>query len=181
VRPYEPPGLWEAVSFNGSQKYVQDVGEGNYRRSLYTFWKRQSPPPAMLIFDAPSREFCTLRRSRSNTPLQALTLLNDPQFVETSRAFAQRMMLEGGDSFERRAIYGFRLVTSRMPTSAEMSIMRQLFEEQKTAFEADRAGAEQYLRVGAFRARADMDPAELAAWSTLASMLLNLDEALTKG
>jgi len=85
VKPYEPPGLWEAVSFNNSQKYVPDKGDAQYRRSMYTYWKRQSPPPNMLIFDAPTREYCVVRRLRTNTPLQALALMNDPQFVEASR------------------------------------------------------------------------------------------------
>ena len=125
----------------------------------------------MLIFDAPSREFCTLRRSRSNTPLQALTLLNDPQFVEASRAFAQRMMLEGGATIESRAIFGFRMVAARVPTSDEVRILRQLFQEQKATFDADASAVQQYLNVGSFRARADLDPAELAAWTTVASML----------
>ncbi|MCI0540341.1 MAG: PSD1 and planctomycete cytochrome C domain-containing protein, partial [Verrucomicrobiales bacterium] len=124
VKPFEPPGLWEAVSFNNSQKYVPDTGEGQYRRSLYTYWKRQSPPPNMLIFDAPTREYCVVRRPRTNTPLQALTLLNDPQFVEASRAFAQRILLEGGDSIDSRIAYGFRLATARAPAAEEIYVLR---------------------------------------------------------
>lgn len=179
VRPYEPPGLWEAVSFNSSQKYVQDTGPGQYRRSLYTFWKRQSPPPSMLIFDAPSREACTIRRSRSNTPLQALVLLNDPQFVEASRAFGQRIML-GGNTVESRIDYAFRLATARRPDSGEMAVLRRVYQEQLREFQKNDRAVELLLAVGSFKQMAQLDRAELAAWSLIASLLLNLDETITK-
>lgn len=181
VRPYEPPGLWEAVSFNNSQRYVQDTGAAQYRRSLYTFWKRQSPPPSMLLFDAPTREFCALRRSRSNTPLQALALLNDPQFVEISRSFAQRIMLEGGSSLEGRVAYAFRLATAREPVREESEVLCRLYQEQRAVFGSDPAAAGQLLSVGPWQNRPDLDPAELAAWITVANLLLNLDETITKG
>ncbi|HEY2951174.1 MAG TPA: DUF1553 domain-containing protein, partial [Verrucomicrobiae bacterium] len=180
VKPYEPPGLWEAVSFNSAQKYVPDKGEGQYRRSLYTYWKRQSPPPNMLLFDAPTREYCSVRRSRSNTPLQALALLNDPQFVEASRAFAQRIMTEGGKDARSRVEFAFRLATSRRPAADETKVLAEVFQQQLTEFRKDKEAAEKLLKVGAFKAKADLDPAELAAWTTLASMILNLDETLTK-
>jgi hypothetical protein len=180
VRPYEPPGLWEAVSFNNSQRYVQDTGAAQYRRSLYTFWKRQSPPPVMLIFDAPTREFCTLRRSRSNTPLQALALLNDPQFVEISRAFAQRIMAEGGDTAESRVRYAFKVATCRQPGQDELEILCRTFEELRATYRSDAKAAEQLLTVGPLACRPGLDPAELAAWVTLANLILNLDETITK-
>jgi hypothetical protein len=180
VKPYEPPGLWEAVSYNNAQKYVQDRGEGNYRRSLYTHWKRQSPPPAMLLFDAPTREVCVVRRPRTNTPLQALALLNDPQFVEAARALAQRMLLEGGSSDDRRLAYGFRLVTARVPQRDEVRVLRELLAGQRAEFRQDPAAAERWLSVGAFQAREGLDRIELAAWAAVANALLNLDETVTK-
>jgi mono/diheme cytochrome c family protein len=181
VKPYEPPGLWEAVSFNNSQKYVQDLGEANYRRSLYTHWKRQSPPPNMLIFDAPTREYCIARRPRTNTPLQALTLLNDPQFVEASRAFAQRILLEGGDTVESRIAYAFRLATGRKPARDEVRVIRETLDKQLAAYRTDDAAAKKLLAVGSFNAKPELDARELAAWTTIASMILNLDETITKG
>ncbi|MBM3832455.1 MAG: DUF1553 domain-containing protein [Verrucomicrobia bacterium] len=181
VKPYEPPGLWEAVSFNNSQKYVPDIGEGQYRRSLYTFWKRQSPPPNMLIFDAPTREYCVVRRPRTNTPLQALALLNDPQFVESSRALAQRILLEGGETVESRLAYAFRLATARPPRPDELDVLRDVLEQQLADYRKDTAAAAKLLNVGSFKAKNDLDPSELAAWTTIASMLLNLDETVTKG
>ncbi len=180
VKPYEPPGLWEAVSFNNSQKYVPDRGPAQYRRSLYTYWKRQSPPPNLLTFDAPTREYCVVRRPRTNTPLQALVVLNDPQFVEAARALASRMLREGGREPAERLAYGFRLVTARRPDQAELKLLQDLLEAQRTAFQADPAAARAFLEVGDFRAT-DLDPVELAAWSSVANLLLNLDEALTKG
>jgi hypothetical protein len=180
VKPYEPPGLWEAVSFNNAQKYVQDIGEGNYRRSLYTFWKRQSPPPSMVLFDAPSREYCVVRRPRTNTPLQALALLNDPQFVEASRAFAQRILLEGGDCHDSRITFAFRSATARPPQPGEIEVLRALFEEQRAEFEQDRTAVDDFLSVGAFEADAGLNPVDLAAWATVANILLNLDETLMK-
>jgi hypothetical protein len=180
VKPFEPPGLWEAVSFNNSQKYVQDIGENNYRRSLYTFWKRQSPPPNMLLFDAPTREYCVVRRPRTNTPLQALALLNDPQFVEASRAFAQRILLEGGDTAENRITFAFRLATARKPDKTEVRLLTRLLNEQLEEFRQNADATKSFLAVGAFQASPDLDPAELAAWSTIANLILNLDETLTK-
>jgi len=181
VKPYEPPGLWETVSYNNAQKYVQDSGEGNYRRSLYTYWKRQSPPPNMLLFDAPTREYCIARRPRTNTPLQALDLLNDPQFVEASRSFAQRILLEGGGSVESRIAYAFRLATARRPTHAENKVLREVLARQIAEFRANKGAAQKLLSVGALKARDGLDQNELAAWTTIASMILNLDETVTKG
>ncbi len=179
VKPYEPPGLWEAVSYNNAQRYVQDRGDGNYRRSLYTFWKRQSPPPNMLTFDAPTRETCAVRRPRTNTPMQALATLNDPQFVEASRALAHRILQCAGGT-EDRLRWAFRLVTSRAPADDELRALSSLWEKQLAGFRAapDRAAA--YLAVGAFKSDA-RDACELAAWSTVAGVLLNLDETITKG
>ena len=180
-KPYEPAGLWEAVSFNNSQKYVQDKDDGQYRRSLYTHWKRQSPPPNMMLFDAPTREYCVVRRPRTNTPLQALALLNDVQFVEASRAFAQRILLEGGNSDRNRAIFAFRLATGRQPGRGEVAILLDTLSAQRKEFSSDRTAAAKLLAVGNFKAKETLDASELAAWSNVASVILNLDETVTKG
>jgi len=180
VRPWQPPGLWEAVSFNNSQKYVPEKGNAEYRRAMYTYWKRQSPPPNLMLFDAPTRETCTVRRLRTNTPLQALALLNDPQFVEAARAFAQRMLVEGGKDAKARIAYGFRLATSRKPASGEIKILLDVLNKEIADYQQDKTAADKFLGVGDFKARSDLDKSELAAWTTIASMILNLDETITK-
>jgi hypothetical protein len=181
VKPYQPPGLWEAVSFNNSQKYVPDTDERQYRRSLYIYWKRQSPPPNMMLFDAPTREYCVVRRLRTNTPLQALALMNDPQFVESARALAQRMMTEADADPKKRIAFAFRLATSRRPASDETKVLLDVFQRELADFRKDKAAAEKLLSVGTFKAKPSLDRAELAAWTTIASMILNLDETVTKG
>ncbi len=173
VKPFQPAGLWEAVSYNNSQKYEQDRGEANYRRSLYIHWKRQSPPPNMLIFDAPTREYCVVRRPRTNTPLQALVLLNDPQFVEASRAFAARIIRHCGSDDRKRLEYAFRLATSRTPSPDELQVLMDALTAQQDSFSHDTSAAKKLLPTG------ECSP-ELAAWTTVASMILNLDETVTK-
>ncbi len=183
VKPYHPPGLYEQVVStrdNPKSTYTQDKGEALHRRSLYTYWKRSVPNPAMMLFDAPFRETCVLRRPRTNTPLQALNLLNDPTYVEASRRLAQRMILEGGESVESRLVHGFRLVTARLPRPAEMTILKASLERTLRDFQADLAGAAAFLKVGEATTDASLNVAELAAYATLASTMLNLDEAVTK-
>ena len=181
VKPWQPPGLWEVVSYNNVQKYVPDTGESEYRRSLYIYWKRQSPPPNMLIFDAPTREYCVVRRPRTNTPLQALTLMNDPQFVEASRAFAERIMTEAADDPRKRIAYAFRLATARMPGADEVKVLLDIFNQQLAEYRNDKGAAGKLLNIGDYKAPQNLDPSELAAWTTIASMILNLDETVTKG
>ena len=181
VKPYHPPGLYEqVVAGNGPSTYVQGKGEDLYRRSLYTYWKRSVPNPAMLVFDAPFRETCAVRRSRTTTPLQALNLLNDPTYVEAARFLAERMMREGGTMPESRIRRGFRLVTSREPRANELNVLATGWRRMEASFHADRSGAESLLGVGETKADPNFDPAELAAYSTVASTLLNLDETITK-
>lgn len=140
VKPYHPPGLYEqVVAGTGPSTYVQGHGEDLYRRSLYTYWKRSVPNPAMLIFDAPFRETCTVRRSRTTTPLQALNLLNDPTFVEAARGLAQRMMREGGSKPESRIRHGFRLVTSRAPNTKELAVLIKGLQRAQRSFRADKS------------------------------------------
>ncbi|TAH37262.1 MAG: DUF1549 domain-containing protein [Planctomycetota bacterium] len=182
VRPYQPPGIWEAVAFTGSntEVYRRDRGEALYRRSLYTFWKRTAPPPGLTTLDAPGREVCTVERARTNTPLQALALLNDEQLVEAARALAQRLLARAGDA-DARLSFGFRLCTGRLPSAAELEILRRSVEAQLAAFRADELAALRLIHVGASVAPDELDTAELAAWTMLAGLLLNLDEATTRG
>ena len=184
VHPYQPAGLWEELAFGGAfsaQTYVQDHGEGLYRRGMYTFWKRTCPPPSLQAFDAPEREFCLVRRSVTNTPLQALTLMNDPTYVEASRRFAERLMKEGGTTPQQRIAYAYRLAMGRKPRAAEIETMLGLFNQQAVVFRLDPPGAKKLLAVGESPRDATLGTAELAAWTTVASVLLNLDETITKG
>jgi hypothetical protein len=187
VSPYQPPGLWEELAsrLDGknwtAQTYEQSHGRDLYRRTMYTFWKRTSPPPTLATFDAPDRETCTVRRARTNTPLQALVLLNDPTYVEASRKLAERMMKEGGTVPDERITFAFRLATARRPSAAELGVLTELFDTQLAAFRRDARAAEKLLKVGESPRDRTLDTAELAAWSTVASAILNLDETVTKG
>ncbi len=177
VKPYQPPGLWKGQ--NGFlPEYVPDKGDGLYRRSFYTFWRRTSPPPNMLAFDAPGREVCAVRRQSTSTPLQPLVLLNDPQFVEASRGLGERMLREGGASLDARLVFAFRLAATRKPTDAEVELLRELYQRQLDLFRKDPDAAQKLLRVGDHRAPMGMDPAELAAAAVTANVILNLDAAL---
>ncbi len=183
VKPYHPPGLYEQVvnqKDNPMATYTQDTGENLHRRSLYTYWKRSVPNPAMLLFDAPFRETCTLRRPRTNTPLQALNLLNDPTYVEAARQLAQRMMLEGGATIESRLTHGFRLITARIPRDTEMTILQAALARSLREFQADPTGAASLLKIGEAKTDATLNVAELGAYTALASTMLNLDETVTK-
>jgi hypothetical protein len=181
VKPYHPPGLYEQVTAgSGTNVYVPSKGDDLYRRSLYTYWKRSVPHPAMLMFDAPFREACTLRRPRTNTPLQALNLLNDPTYVEAARMLAQRMMLEGGDTPETRLKFGFRLALAREPRSLEIAVLKSAWERGLKDFQADTASAAELLKVGEAATDLRLDTAQLAAFTIVASTILNLDETVTK-
>ena len=183
VKPYHPPGLYEQVvnqKDNPKATYTQDKGEALHRRSLYTYWKRSVPNPAMLLFDAPFRETCTLRRPRTNTPLQALNLMNDPTYVEAARRLAQRMILEGGATAESRLAHGFRLITARIPRAEEMKILKGSLERSLREFQSDPTGAAALLKVGEAATDATLDVAELAAFTVTASSMLNLDETVTR-
>lgn len=182
VRPYQPPGIWEAVAYTTSttSKYTQDKGDALYRRSLYTFWKRTAPPASMTTFDAPSRESCVVRRERTNTPLQALLLMNDPQFVEASRHLGARMIRQGGKSDADRLKFGFRLVTARQPTAREHAVLKQALEAQRAKYQADLEAAKQLIAVGESAVNPEVNPSELASYTMVANLLLNLDEVVTK-
>ncbi len=182
VRPYQPPGIWEAVGYTTSNtaKYSQDSGDALYRRSLYTFWKRTAPPPSMTLFDAPSREQCTARRERTDTPLQALALMNDPQYFEAARQLGYRMMRQGGDNDAARLAYGFRLVASRPPAENERAVLSETLELQRLRFRVNEDAARKVIAVGESPVPTDVPAAELAAYTMTANILLNLDEVVTK-
>jgi hypothetical protein len=147
---------------------------------MYTFWKRTLPPPAMVVFDAAERQRCCVTRTRTNTPLQALVLMNDPQFVEAARKLAERMMLEGGHTPEERIGFGFRLMTCRRPSAAELIPLLTLFEKQYARFTERPQASEAFLSVGESQRNESLDAGELAAYATVGSVLLNLDETITK-
>ena len=183
VYPYQPKGLWMELNNRPgySKEYKQGKGDDLYRRSMYTFWKRTVPSPMLKTFDAPEREFCTIRRSRTNTPLQALLLLNGPQFVEAARHLAQRMMTEGGRTLDERITYGFRLVSARKPGLDELEVLREAYKVNLERYAKDEAAALKLLRVGESPFDTGLKPAELAAITSLARLLLNTNEAITKG
>jgi hypothetical protein len=181
VRPYHPPGLYEqVVAGRGPSTYVEDQDSGLYRRSLYTYWKRSVPNPAMLTFDAPFRETCVVQRPRTNTAMQALNLMNDPTYVEASRHLALRMMREGGDTPADRIASGFQLVLARPPDTVELHQLTQGLEKRIAEFQAAPEQAKAFLGVGYSPVPEGTPLAELAAYSVTASTLLNLDETLTR-
>jgi len=183
VRPPQPKGIWKAVAFSSSNtaSFVADKGsEKVHRRSLYTFWKRTAPPPQMSTLDAPSRESCTVRRERTNTPLAALLLLNDPQYVEAARMLAQRSLLASGNSVSDVAKTMFELATLRVPNDGETAAMVSTFEESLQRYQQDTEATEQLLSVGEAVIAEEIAPAQVAAWTLVANAVLNLDELVTK-
>jgi hypothetical protein len=183
VLPYQPKGLWEEMAFAGdfsAQTYVQSHGADLYRRSMYTFVKRTVPYPGLNTFDAPDREKCTARRGVTNTPLQALILMNDPTYVEAARAFAERDLHEAKPTEEDRISYAFRLATDRDPSPKELEILHNLYHKEIGHFDTDRKAAEKLVAVGESRPQGKYDPAELAAWTLVTSTILNMDETITK-
>jgi len=187
VSPYQPPGLWEELASRSdgknwsAQEYVQSHGHDLYRRTMYTFWKRTSPPPTLVTFDAPDRETCTVRRARTNTPLQALVLLNDPTYVEASRKLAERVVRESGPGDDPRIDLAFRLALARRPTPRERDVLRRVRRDALARYRADRPAALKLLAVGESPRDPAIDEADLAAWAAVAGVILNLDEAVTRG
>jgi mono/diheme cytochrome c family protein len=183
VSPYQPAGLWEEMAFGegfSAQSYQQSHGVDLYRRGMYTLWKRTVPPASLATFDAPSREKCTARRGQTNTPMQALALLNDPTYVEAARALAQRALLEGGRNDKTRVTYAFRLATARTPTGKEVGVLRELLEGRRKWYAKNPDAARKLLSVGESPRDPRLAPAEHAAWTMVASAILNLDETITK-
>jgi mono/diheme cytochrome c family protein len=177
VKPYQPKGLWKELS---GTDYEPDHGDKLWRRSLYTFWKRTSPQPTMITFDAPGREACSVRPSRTSTPLQALALMNDVTFVEASRCLAQRAMREGGAKPEERVRLAFRLILTRAPKPPELKVLLDNLTDHLAHFRADTDAAQALISAGESPRDATLDAIELAAYTALSGLILNLDEAVTK-
>jgi len=180
VYPYQPPGLWESLATRNATKYEQGKGADLYRRSLYTVWKRSSPPPSAISFDAADRLVCTVSRQRTNTPLQSLVLLNDPQYLEASRVLAQRMIVQGGAGSRDRITFAFRLLTSRRPDGRELELLEKLYTETRAEYRRDRKAALDLLSVGESRRDPTLDPADLAACTLVATTIMNFDAAVYK-
>jgi HEAT repeat protein len=183
VNPYTPGNLWREISHYGStpataQTFEQDHGEKLYRRSLYTYWKRTVPPPNMVTFDAPNRESCTVARPSTTTPLQALVLLNDVQFVEASRAFAERIIAHASDDADR-VRWAFAEAVSRRPSEAELTVLMNALDRERTRYATNEDAARKYLANGESPRNDQIPAAEHAAWSQIAALLLNLSETIT--
>ncbi len=181
-KPYQPEGIWEAVSYTGSNtaRFTQDRGDVLYRRSMYIFWKRTAPPPNLNALDAPDRESCEIQRDRTNTPLQALVLMNDPQFLEAARVFAQRIMTDGGASLQDRIKWAFRLCTARYPDAKEVAVLEALYQHALSQYRADPEGAKSLVSIGDAARDETLDVREMAAWTTVTNLLLGLDETITR-
>jgi len=183
VFPYQPGGLWKEMAYGQkytAQYYQQSQGQDLYRRTMYTFWKRTIPPPTLVAFDAPDRETCTVRRARTNTPLQALILMNDPTYVEAARVLAERIIKAAGHTVDERISLAFRLATARQPTPAEVAILRRILKAQQAENQSDPESAALLLQVGESSFDESLDRRELAAWTAVTSSILNLDETITR-
>jgi hypothetical protein len=178
VKPYQPPGLWQELGGGGG--YVQDKGDALYRRSLYTYWKRTVTPPFMANFDSPNREVCTVYENRTNTPLQALDLMNDVAFLETSRKLAERMLTEGGELPASRLDYAFELLLARPPKAEERQILLRALENAKAIYKNDTKAATDFVSYGESPRRQDLDVRDLASYTTIASLILNMDATINK-
>lgn len=182
VKPYQPPGVWEAVAMFGSNTrfYKEDSGDSLYRRSMYWFWKRSAPPASMDIFNAPGRLACTVRRERTDTPLQALVTMNDPQWVEAARRLAELALEKSKDDFDARLDYITMRAISRKFNADEREICRKTLAAFSEKYQADKDAAEKLIHIGASKPSAKVPTTDLAAWTVLASQVLNTDEALNK-
>jgi hypothetical protein len=183
VRPYQPEGLYKGIVVDAPYPSTTwELGKGDelYRRSLYTFWKRTVPHPAMLTFDSPDREFCSARRSRTNTPLQALVLWNETGYLEASRKLGERMLKEGGSDDASRATFAFRLATGRSPRDAEIEVLTRTFAQLRADYAARPDDAAKLIKVGASVADPKLPAGELAAAAGVANLILTLDETITK-
>ncbi len=179
VKPYQPAGYWKYLNFP-TRDWQPDKGEDQYRRGLYTYWQRTFLHPSLLAFDAPTREECTAERARSNTPQQALVLLNDPTYVEAARVFGERIMRQGGKSAEQRVQFAFQAALARPARPEEVRILVALYQKHLQQYEADTAAARGVLQVGFRAVPADLPAPELAAWTSVARAILNLHETITR-
>jgi hypothetical protein len=179
VKPYQPPGYWVFLNFP-KREYYPDHGANQYRRGLYTYWQRTFLHPSLLACDASTREECVVPRPRSNTPLQALVLLNDPTYVEAARVFAARVIQEAGTDPSARFDRAFRLALARSPRPGEVAVLTGLLLKHQRQYQADPAAARDLLSIGDALAQPGIDPAELAAWTSVARVILNLHETMTR-
>ncbi len=179
VKPYQPAGYWAYLNFP-TREWYEDKGENQHRRGMYTYWQRTFPHPSLLAFDAPSREECTVERPRSNTPQQALVLLNDPTYVEAARALAEKTLREGGTTDAERLDFAYRRVLGRMAESQEASVLLPLLARHLKQYRSDKESADAILTVGLAPAGKDVDRPGLAAWTSVARVLLNLHETITR-
>jgi hypothetical protein len=176
VRPYQPAGLWQELQGGGG--YKEDEGEGLFRRSLYSYWRRTVAPPNMITFDSPTRETCVIRENRTNTPLQALDLMNDVAYVEAARKLAERMLIQTQPS--ERISQGYQLVLGRSPKERELSTMRGALDKFEVYYKSNPKAADAFVSQGKSPRDSRLDPATLAAYTGIASLILNLDETITK-
>ncbi|MEC7906641.1 MAG: DUF1553 domain-containing protein, partial [Verrucomicrobiota bacterium] len=182
VRPYQPRGIWNAVAYSDSNTahFFQDHGENLYRRSLYTFWKRTAPPPNIVVFDVPSRENCNVRRERTNTPLQALTLMNDKQYVEAARRLAERVMQSDQSSQDVQIEAMYRFAFGSAPTERHHSILESSYRKFRSSFSEKRSDAEALIKFGDSNPDPSLDPIELASLTMVANQIMNLDSFVSK-
>jgi hypothetical protein len=183
VKPPQPAGLWKAVGYSSSNtaRFRADKGTDKvHRRSIYTVWKRTSPPPEMTTFDAPSREACRVRRERTNTPMQALLLMNDPQYVEAARRFAEHIITKGGAEDRDRIAWALELATCKAPRDADIADLLGLLRSQRVEFRKTPKAARALIAIGETKPNPKLDVTELAAWVMVANLILNLDEVVTK-
>jgi len=180
VKPYQPPGLWNEVSLSANVRFKRDDGEKLYRKSMYIYWKRSAPHPGMVIFDAPTRESCTVQRPRTNTPLQALYTLNDEQFVEAGRKLAERMMLEGGATNPEKIRFAYLLLTAQEPSNRTLATLEELFRSEQATYQKNPQAAQDLLTIGEASRDESLSTVDLAAWTVVANVLLNMDAALVR-
>jgi hypothetical protein len=178
IKPYQPAGLWDELQ--STEQYVQDHGRDLYRRGLYVFWKRTIAPPVMVTFDAAGRETCIVRETRTNTPLQALTLLNEVSFVEAARKLAERTLSSVRADVDQRLRFAFRAVLTREPNERELDVLKRGLQRHSAHYRAHPDEAAAVLRIGEAAADASLDPVDVAAWTAITGLILNLDEAVTK-
>ena len=183
VKPYQPDGIWEAVTGGGggsTATYITSTGKDLYRKSLYTFWKRTVPPPSMMTFDAASRDLCSVKRQETNTPLQALVLLNDPQIIEASRIIAKNAIDRNKETNDQIS-YIFKQATSRAPDEAELTMLANYYDSMLQKVEGEGIEAQEYLSIGATEMNSNISVSQLAALALTAHTILNLDETITRG
>jgi hypothetical protein len=184
VKPYQPEGLWEAISVGikgrGESEYIADQGDKLYRRSLYTYWRKTIPPPSMLIFDSPMKEFCEVRRVRTSTPLQALNMLNDPQLLEAARVLGSKLVADQSLPLDKKIALAFRKIISRQPEGQEIDILVSGYQEELDRYRAHPDEAKKFLQVGAYPQNSKLDTVECAAMMHVVSIIFNLDEAISK-